>query len=87
VVTAIRSDGRVRLAVRDDGQGIEPEALPKIFEPFYTSDEVQGSGLGLAIASELAERMSGQLSVDSESGQTIFTLEIPAAGLGERATS
>jgi signal transduction histidine kinase len=78
VVTAARSDGHVRLAVRDDGEGIEPAALPRVFEPFFTGDDLQGSGLGLAIASELAERMSGRLSVHSEPGQTTFTLEIPA---------
>ena len=74
MVTATRSDGHIRLAVRDDGQGIEPSALSRIFEPFFTGDEVQGSGLGLAIASELAERMSGRLSVASNSGQTTLTL-------------
>ena len=78
VVTAARLDGHVRLAVRDDGQGIDQQALPRIFEPFYTGDDVQGSGLGLAIASELAERMAGRLSVVSDAGQTTFTLEIPA---------
>jgi two-component system OmpR family sensor kinase len=78
VVTAGRDDGHVRLAVRDDGQGIDPAALERIFEPFYTGDDVQGSGLGLAIASELAERMQGRLVVSSGPGQTVFTLEIPA---------
>jgi signal transduction histidine kinase len=78
VVTATRSDGHVRLAVRDDGQGISPGALSRIFEPFFTGDDLQGSGLGLAIASELAGRMSGRLSVNSDAGQTTFTLEIPA---------
>src|SRR5579859_2922615 len=76
VVTAGRSDGHVRLAVRDDGGGIAPHALPRIFEPFYTGDDVQGSGLGLAIASELAERMAGRLDVQSAPGQTTFTLEL-----------
>jgi two-component system, OmpR family, sensor kinase len=76
-VTAGRDDGHVRLAVRDDGNGIDTHALPRIFEPFYTADDAQGSGLGLAIASELADRMSGRLSVDSGSGATTFTLEIP----------
>ena len=78
VVTAGRDNGRVSLAVRDDGEGIEQPALQRIFEPFYTADDAQGSGLGLAIASELADRMSGHLSVQSAAGTTTFTLEIPA---------
>ena len=77
VVTVARSDTHVRLAVRDDGRGIDPAVLQRIFEPFFTGDDLLGSGLGLAIASELAERMSGRLSVHSEPGQTTFTLEIP----------
>ncbi len=85
VLTAGRAHGQVRLAVRDDGEGIEREAMPRIFEPFYTSDDAQGSGLGLAIASELAGRMSGALSVQSGPGSTVFTLQIPAnASVGER---
>jgi signal transduction histidine kinase len=78
VVTTGRENGAVRLAVRDDGQGIPDTALPRIFEPFFTADDAQGSGLGLAIASELAERMDGRLSVDSSPGATVFTLEIPS---------
>ena len=78
VVTAGRDDGHVRLAVRDDGEGIDSRAVQRIFEPFYTADDAQGSGLGLAIASELAERMAGALSVSSAAGQTEFTLELPA---------
>ncbi len=78
VVTAGRDNGYVRLAVRDDGEGIEREAVSRIFEPFYTADDKQGSGLGLAIASELAERMEGRLSVSSGGDETVFTLEIPA---------
>jgi two-component system, OmpR family, sensor kinase len=77
VVTAGRGDGHMRLAVRDNGEGIDRGEIARIFEPFYTADDHQGSGLGLAIASELAERMSGRLSVHSEPGDTVFTLEIP----------
>jgi signal transduction histidine kinase len=77
VVTAGRDNGHIRLAVRDNGEGVDRHALPRIFEPFYTADDAQGSGLGLAIASELAERMDGRLSVSSAPGDTVFTLEIP----------
>jgi signal transduction histidine kinase len=77
VVTAGRDNGHIRLVVRDDGEGIDRQVLPRVFEPFITADDVQGSGLGLAIASELAERMEGKLSVRSAPGETIFTLEVP----------
>jgi signal transduction histidine kinase len=78
VVTASRDNGFAQLAVRDYGRGIARPSLSQIFEPFYTSDDAQGSGLGLAIASELAERMSGRLGVESRPGRTVFTLELPA---------
>jgi signal transduction histidine kinase len=78
VVTAARENGRIYLAVRDDGVGIPEHALTRIFEPFFTADDAQGSGLGLAIASELAERMSGHLSVQSGPDTTTLTLELPA---------
>ncbi|MDQ6750204.1 MAG: HAMP domain-containing histidine kinase [Actinomycetota bacterium] len=77
-VSARRINGTVRLAVRDHGRGIKQDMLPRIFEPFFTADDVQGSGLGLAIARELAERMEGRLGVESAPGRTIFTFELPA---------
>jgi signal transduction histidine kinase len=78
VVTAGRHDGTVQLAVRDFGEGIKRQALERLFEPFYTSDDAQGSGLGLAIARELADRMDGRLTVEALAGRTTFTLELPA---------
>jgi two-component system, OmpR family, sensor kinase len=77
-VSAARENGQVSLAVQDHGAGIKRAVLPRVFEPFYTSDDVQGSGLGLAIARELAERMDGHLDVESVPGRTTFTLELPA---------
>ena len=76
-VSATRANGTVRLAVRDHGLGIKRPALPRIFEPFFTSDDAQGSGLGLTIARELAEHMKGRLRVESVPGRTIFTFELP----------
>ena len=71
VVSAARENGQVRLEVSDSGLGIRRQTMPHIFEPFFTSaDGAQGAGLGLAIARELAERMSGELSVRSVPGAT-----------------
>jgi len=78
VVSAVRDNGSVRLAVSDDGPGISDAAAERVFEPFFTSDDEQGSGLGLAIARELAERMQGSLDVDPAPGRTTFSLELPA---------
>jgi two-component system, OmpR family, sensor kinase len=78
VVATVRRNGAVRLSVTDFGAGITRAVMPRLFEPFYTSDDAQGSGLGLAIAHELAERMAGDLSADSVPGRTTFALELPA---------
>jgi len=78
VVSAVRENGSIRLAVSDDGPGISRAAAERVFEPFFTSDDAQGSGLGLAIARELAERMQGSLDVDPAPGRTRFLLELPA---------
>jgi two-component system, OmpR family, sensor kinase len=78
-VSAARDNGHVRLEVSDQGLGIKRQNMPHIFEPFFTSnDEAQGAGLGLAIARELAERMHGELTVQSVPGRTTFALELPA---------
>ena len=77
-VSAARANGHVRLEVSDLGLGIERQNMPHIFEPFFTSnDDAQGAGLGLAIARELAERMHGELQVNSTPGRTTFSLELP----------
>jgi two-component system, OmpR family, sensor kinase len=78
VVRAGRQNGTLELAVEDHGPGIDHDALPRVFEPFYTSDDAQGSGLGLAIARELAERMTGRLDVETGPGATTFALQLPA---------
>jgi two-component system, OmpR family, sensor kinase len=78
IVSVTREERSTCLSVRDFGPGIERSAQGRIFEPFFTSDGVQGSGLGLAIAHELAERMSGSLTVSSIPGRTLFTLTLPS---------
>jgi two-component system NtrC family sensor kinase len=70
---------QVRIIVRDDGAGIPPEILPRIFEPFLTTKETgKGVGLGLAISHSILERHNGRISVQSENGRgTTFTVLLP----------
>ncbi len=74
-----REPNQVQIVVRDDGSGIPPEILPRIFEPFLTTKETgRGVGLGLAISHSILERHSGNIEVQSQVGQgTTFTLTLP----------
>ncbi|HKH22262.1 MAG TPA: HAMP domain-containing sensor histidine kinase [Solirubrobacterales bacterium] len=84
-VTAVRAGGTAELIIGDDAKkGIDPRAIPKVFDRFYTGDTATGSGLGLAIADELATRMGGKITVASRRGHTAFTLRLPPAGRRRR---
>jgi two-component system NtrC family sensor kinase len=66
--------------VADNGPGIPPGVLPRVFEPFFTTKKVgDGAGLGLSVSYGIVEQHGGRLSVESEPGRTVFTLELPAA--------
>jgi len=72
---------RVRVAVSDTGVGIPSEAIPRLFEPFYTTKPVgQGTGLGLSQVYGFARASGGEVRVDSTVGQgTTVTLLLPRA--------
>ncbi|MBI4563054.1 MAG: PAS domain-containing protein [Candidatus Rokubacteria bacterium] len=70
--------GRVRLLLADTGPGIPPEALPKIFDPFYTT-KIEGTGLGLSVSYGIVRDHQGTVDVQSEPGRgTTFILTFPA---------
>jgi signal transduction histidine kinase len=71
--------GRVRLVVADNGLGIAPEALAKIFSLLYTTKGT-GSGLGLWLSRRIIREHDGEIEVQSEPGKgTTFTISLPAA--------
>ncbi len=79
----LRGDS-VFLSVADDGVGIDPEAIPRLFDRFYRADEARaapkGTGLGLAIAKEILEAHGGSIAVESELGKgAMFGFELPRA--------
>lgn len=79
-----RTDTGVDLTVRDTGQGIDPEFLPKLFERFARADSSRSrtagsTGLGLAIVDAVVQAHGGSVEVASVPGDTVFTVHLPAA--------
>jgi signal transduction histidine kinase len=74
------TNGRVFVAVDDNGPGVPAAERERIFRPFWSRDD-SGTGLGLAIAHELAAALGGSIRLESESGKgSRFELVLPAAG-------
>ncbi|MEM6553640.1 MAG: ATP-binding protein [Planctomycetota bacterium] len=93
-----RVDEEVVVSVVDEGRGIEPRHLARVFERFYRTDrarsrELGGTGLGLSIVKHVAETMGGRVSVDSLPGEGstfrvhLLTAELPAGRAGAGSAS
>jgi signal transduction histidine kinase len=80
---SLTADAReARIAFKDNGPGIAPEAKDKIFDPFFTTKPVgQGTGLGLSISYGIVQQHAGRIEVESEPGKgATFTVVLPIAG-------
>ncbi|MCD8043452.1 MAG: HAMP domain-containing histidine kinase [Tannerellaceae bacterium] len=76
-LSACRKEGRVVISVTDKGTGIIPEALDKVFVPFYTTKS-GGSGIGLSICRQIMNRHGGSISIQSKPDQgTTISLLFP----------
>jgi PAS domain S-box-containing protein len=91
-IREVRDSGRIRIragaygnqvtiSVQDDGVGIRPEALPRIFDPFYTTKRPGGgTGLGLSICMSIIREHGGNIeAVSLPAGGSAFTIHLPAA--------
>jgi len=80
VDSSLTEDMKIRVRIRDNGSGMPPNALEKIFTPFYTTKEPGvGTGLGLYVTSTNVDRLHGSIQVESSEGEgTCFTLLFPA---------
>ena len=78
-----RLDDRLEISIRDNGSGIPPHVVDKIFNPFFTTKPTdQGTGLGLALSNDIVREQGGAIRVESEPGQfTKMTVELPLTPL------
>jgi two-component system NtrC family sensor kinase len=74
------TNGRVKIAVKDNGIGINQDDIKKVFTPFFTTKPVgKGTGLGLSVCYGIVDSMGGTMEVESERGVgTTFTVRLPA---------
>jgi signal transduction histidine kinase len=77
-IRAYLEDARLVVEVVDDGRGIAREAQGHVFEPFYTTKDIgDGTGLGLDIVRRIVTGHGGEVFVQSEPGETCFTVRLP----------
>ena len=78
-LTTRAAEGGVRVEVADNGIGIAPEVLPRIFDPFFSTKEIgKGTGLGLSISYKIVEQHGGRIEVESQPGSgTKFSVWLP----------
>lgn len=73
-------EGKVRIVVRDNGPGVPPEILPRLFEPYATSKE-KGTGLGLAIVHRMVFEHGGEIMYrEATKGGAVFEILLPTSG-------
>ncbi|HEY6241113.1 MAG TPA: ATP-binding protein [Burkholderiales bacterium] len=79
MLTTRNDGGGVAVEVADNGKGIAPEVLPKIFDPFFSTKEVgKGTGLGLSVSYKIIQQHGGRIKVESQLGAgTRFTVWFP----------
>ena len=78
------NDKYIIIEISDTGKGIEPEFLPNIFDPFFSTKGTEGTGLGLSIVYGIIEKHHGKIDVKSKVGVgTTFTIELPVYTLKE----
>lgn len=79
IIKTEKLDDHIRVSVTDDGLGMSDKVMAKIFQPFYTTKEVdEGTGLGLSLSHGIIQEHGGTLRVESVMGQgTTFIIELP----------
>ena len=78
-ISTRKEDELVEIRIKDNGSGMPPDVIEKIFNPFFTTKPTdKGTGLGLAISNDIVRQHGGSIRVDSKAGQyTEMIIELP----------
>ena len=78
IVSTKKTNDKVEIRVKDNGNGIPQKILDKIFQPFFTTKPTgQGTGLGLSLAYDIVKAHGGELKVETKEGEgSVFTIQI-----------
>jgi signal transduction histidine kinase len=89
-VSAWKEDGQVRIAVKDQGIGMDQKEVKQIFQKFYRTKKAEesgeaGTGIGLSIVQQIVEQHGGRIEVTSQTGAgSCFTLALPQPAVAEQ---
>ena len=74
-----KRDGKIEIRVKDNGNGIPPKVVDKIFQPFFTTKPTgQGTGLGLSLSYDIIKAHGGEIKVETKEGEgSKFIIQLP----------
>jgi signal transduction histidine kinase len=80
IISTKKSEGKIEIAVKDNGNGIPQKILDKIFQPFFSTKPTgQGTGLGLSLSYDIIKSHGGELKVQTKEGEgSTFMIELPS---------
>jgi len=80
-ISTLRLGNKVRIDVKDNGNGIPQKILDKIFQPFFTTKPTgEGTGLGLSLSYDIIKAHGGELKVETKEGEgSLFIIQLPSA--------
>ncbi|MGE4496497.1 MAG: sensor histidine kinase [Deferribacterales bacterium] len=80
IISVINESGTCRISIRDNGSGISPKVMKKLFRPYFTTKNDNGTGIGLYLAKKIIEdKMHGKLTAEASASGALFTLSLPSA--------
>lgn len=83
-ISILPTDDRVSISMADNGRGIDPEIMPRIFVPFFTT-KAKGTGIGLSLSRQIMQLHNGAIRVQSSEKGSVFTIDLGVAQMRDHS--